>query len=226
MAQDLSATQKADQIAHHFFSKFALIVDNARAPVEPRDSATAKIDKWFNIETPDSEKYKDHLRAYRSISTLSSPPPPFELQVLLTIPELTNNQVLVLHDPPASRVRVDPTPSHILLESWQLEFAPSPAWYSSGTNTSGEVTLSAVYKHGICLYRSLFALLRVLPTWRLYQRLRRRGAGLGPTRNGALGIEMRIGPLSTDTDGSHILGFGEHFLSLLFLLSSSCRGVL
>ncbi|TDL15487.1 hypothetical protein BD410DRAFT_106696 [Rickenella mellea] len=194
-----SAIEKADQVAHRFFLKFALIVDNARETVEPlaHESATARNDKWFNIETPDSEKYSEQLRAYRYISKLQSPPPPFEIQVLLTIPELRNNQVLVFNVSPTSRVRMDPTISHIVLESWQLEFTPS--------SVGDDIRLAAVYKQGITLYRSLFSLLRVLPAWRLCQKLRRRRTKHGLIPNGSLGIEIRV---RTDTG---VLRIGEYF---------------
>ena len=44
MALDASTTQRADKIAHRFFTKFALVVDNARIPDERRD--TTKKDEW------------------------------------------------------------------------------------------------------------------------------------------------------------------------------------
>lgn len=114
-------TQRADQIAHRLYSKLALVVNHARATIEPPPNA--KVDKWvsaprsisstpfdttttpqFNLETPDPELFKDHTRIYRSISTSPSVPL-FQLQVLLCIPELATNQVLVYTAPDSSRVR-------------------------------------------------------------------------------------------------------------------------
>ncbi|KAF7969472.1 hypothetical protein HWV62_27261 [Athelia sp. TMB] len=178
--------QKADQIAYRLFTKLTLVVHQARATVDQQQRQQPKIDKWFNLETPDTDLYRDQLRIYRSISAPRPPqtPPPLELQVLLVIPELANNQVLVYQAPDASRVAVDPAPRFILLEKWLLAF--TPAITSSKESSEGDVAPSTIYKHGIPLFRSLFTLLRVLPTWRLFKRLRR-GA-----RNANLGIQIRV----------------------------------
>lgn len=135
---------------------------------------------------------------------MSSLPPQFELQVLLAVPELSNNQVLCLGEPLTSRIRVDPTPTHILLESWILTFVPSSGQYQSRANDRGDVTLSTVYKHGISLFRSLFTLLRVLPAWQFRKRMRRR-----PNSSGGLGIEIRVGGLDAHNEGLDILEFGK-----------------
>lgn len=65
MPLDAGAIQRADQIAHRFFTKFALVVDNARnVASEPREEA--KTDKWVSVSvqfvpcligTPDSRWY-------------------------------------------------------------------------------------------------------------------------------------------------------------------------
>ncbi|KAJ8594090.1 phosphorylated protein that interacts with Vac8p, partial [Rhizopogon salebrosus TDB-379] len=154
--------QKADRIAHRFYTKLCLVVSNARATSELRSQQ--KVDKWFNLETPDSELFKDHLRMYRAVST-SPTPQPLELQVLLSVPDLTNNQVLVhlAHD--SSRLRVDPTPRHIVLENWLLNFTPSSP-EAPGDSDADSVAPSTIYKHGIPLFRSIYSLLRLLPSWK------------------------------------------------------------
>jgi autophagy-related protein 13 len=92
------------------------------------------------------------------------------------------------------RVRVEPTPRYIVLETWTLSFAPRPA----EEDGSIDVALPTIYKHGIPLFRSLYSLLRVLPAWKLYKRLKRRTG---------LSIELRVGG-----DADHrILEFGEVF---------------
>ncbi|KAF9219119.1 hypothetical protein BS17DRAFT_438351 [Gyrodon lividus] len=188
--------QKADQIAHRFYTKLCLVVSNARTTAEPRFQG--KLDKWFNLETPDFDVFKDHLRIYRAVSSFPAPPP-FELQVLLSIPELTTNQVLVYLAPDSSRLRIDPTPRHILLENWLLNFTPD--FHQTHYNDEpGDVAPSTIYKHGIPLFRSLFSLLRILPSWKLFKKLRRRMSA--PYRNGNLSIQLRIKGLDdglTDT---------------------------
>ncbi|KAI6169948.1 phosphorylated protein that interacts with Vac8p [Pisolithus thermaeus] len=142
--------QKADQIAYRFYVKLCLVVHDARSTAEQR--TPARVDKWFNLETSDYDLYRDTLRIYRSISS-SPPPSTFELQVLLTVPDLSSNQVLVHLSPDHSRLRIDPTPQHIVLDDHSDEHP-------------GDVAPSTIYKHGIPLFRSLYSLLRILPTGR------------------------------------------------------------
>ncbi|THH16071.1 hypothetical protein EW146_g4509 [Bondarzewia mesenterica] len=186
-------TQKSDQIAHRYYTKLALVVNNARATAEPK--AQAKPDKWFNLEIPDTDIFREHLRIYRSISTLSTPPP-FHLRVLLSIPELTTNQVLVHHSPDSPRLRIEPTPKFILLESWSLTF-------SAQHRQPGDTDLAppTIYKHGIGLFRSLYTLLRVLPAWKLHRRLRRRAGTGGAVRNGNLSIQLHVSSGNRDEEG-------------------------
>ncbi|KAI0300502.1 phosphorylated protein that interacts with Vac8p, partial [Multifurca ochricompacta] len=150
---------KADQIAYRYYTKLVSVVHAARATAEPNPQA--KVDKWFNIETPDAEIFKENMRPYRSLSNAPSPSP-FELRVLLSIPDLSANQVLVCRGADSSRLRIEPTPQYILLESWSLQFS-SRRHGGSGDTDFG---LSTVYKHGIGIFRSIYTLLRVLPTWK------------------------------------------------------------
>ncbi|KAI5985857.1 autophagy-related protein 13-domain-containing protein [Pisolithus albus] len=205
--------QKADQIAYRFYAKLCLVVHNARSTTDQR--TPTKVDKWFNLETPDYDLYRDTLRIYRSIS--SSPPPvnAFELQVLLTVPDLSSNQVLVHLSPDHARLRIDPTPHHIVLESWLVHFSPSSHHHTTTTTPHtigdhsdehpGDVAPSTIYKHGIPLFRSLYSLLRILPTWKLCKRLRRRMSA--PYRNGNLTIQLRIG--GSDDGIGRILEFDD-----------------
>lgn len=190
--------QKADQIAHRFYTKLCLVVLNARATSELKSHT--KVDKWFNLETPDSDLFRDHLRVYKAVSS-SPAPPPLELQVLLSIPDLTTNQVLVhlAHD--SSRSRVDPTPRHIVLENWLLNFVPE----ACGDSDSDSVAPSTIYKHGIPLFRSIYSLLRILPSWKLYKKLRRRTSNA--YRNGNLSIHLRVKGLDDGVSVTDILDF-------------------
>ena len=222
-------THKADQIAHRLYSKLSLVVNHARATVEP--SPTAKVDKWvrtiipciqplvvtglsslqFNLETPDPELFKEHTRIYRSIST-SQTVPRFQLQVLLCIPELATNQVLVYIAPDSSRVRINPTPRYIVLESWNLEYVQ----YRDNHHQTQDVAPSTMYKHGIPLFRSIFTLLRVLPSWKLARRLRRR---VGGNRNGNFSIQLRVDGHDGDIRADEVLSLGECHTSVSYCLS-------
>jgi autophagy-related protein 13 len=153
------------------------------------------------LETPDADLFREHLRIYRAVSVPPTPPP-FELQVLLSVPELTHDQVLVHLSPSGSRLRVEPTPRFILIESWLLSFNPIP--YHVQDNP--DIAPSTIYKHGIPLFRSIYSLLRILPAWKTFKRLRRRVSG--GNRNGSLGIELRVRGAQDDSDSVLVLGFG------------------
>ena len=129
-----------------------------------------------------------------------------EIQVLLSVPELTNNQALVYMSPDSPRVRVEPTPRFILLETWTLGMN---LHRRSGLDATADISPPVIYKHGIILFRSVFSLLRVLPSWKFYKRLKRKIGGVN--RNGHLGIQLRVRG-GTGTDKS-ILGFGKSQLS-------------
>ncbi|OJA13751.1 hypothetical protein AZE42_01529 [Rhizopogon vesiculosus] len=174
--------QKADQVAYRFYVKLCLVVSNARATSsDPRSQQ--RVDEWFNLETPDSALFKDHLRMYRAVST-APVPPPFELQVLLSVPDLAANQFLVhgVHDSSPSCLRVDSTLTHIVLESWLLHFIPREV-----RGDPDSVAPSTMYNLGIPLFRSIYSLLRILPSWQIYNKLRSR------TRtDGDFGIHLHI----------------------------------
>ncbi|KAG9029769.1 hypothetical protein FRB95_004921 [Tulasnella sp. JGI-2019a] len=181
-------------------------------PTVRKKQAGPKVDKWFNLEVPDSDTFKKSLQVFRSIST-SFPiapsdnavdPPPLIIQVLLSIPQPALNQVLVLTHS-NHRTRIDPTPRYILLESWRVDItrpsssrdkASSSASSSSSHSESStsasslfDVELPTVYKQSIALFRSIYSLLRVLPTWKLRRQLRRRSrTGLG----GGMSLELRV----------------------------------
>ena len=97
--------------------------------------------------------------------------------------------------------RVTPAPRYILLETHTLTLTPT----GMGSST---VELPQVYKQAISLFRSLYSLLRVLPSWKMHRKLRRRGQpGAG---NLALEVQVSVGkPLAVDDD--LVAGFGTVF---------------
>ena len=200
--------------------------------------SASDVHLWqFNIETPDSELFSKsaqrpwkyissywhpdeptdntgmHRRASSSSSSSSAAPstgmkgpPPLEIQVLLSIPDLTNTQALVCTTGPGGqRLRIDPTPRHVLLETWTLTFLPhSPR----PDPTHLELMPPTIYKHVIALFRSVYSMLRVLPSWAVYKRLRRR---TGALTRGGLGIWVRV----ADGDIGRVLTFGASFFLLI-----------
>lgn len=171
----------------------------------------------FNLETPDQDFYKQPLSAYKTISVTFPPPnvtPPLHVSVLLSIPPNAHGQGLVLvhqyhgdnlGDPsrPAQQprlTRISTIPRAILLESHVITLTPNA---TTPTASTSEVELPQVYKQSIALFRSLYTLLRTLPAWKLYQRLRRRGAGFGML---GMDVKVRIGPRGGEGQG--VAGFG------------------
>lgn len=132
------------------------------------------------------------MRAFRTISALNSLPS-LTLHCVLLIPELGTRRALVAVDAPDAPLGIEPTPRAVLLETWTLTASPSSGSSSSGSLSSSEsdqVSLAAVYKHAISLFRSLYTLCRQLPAAKLFQRYRQR-AGVPPAQQ-AFGIELRL----------------------------------
>ncbi|EIN04650.1 hypothetical protein PUNSTDRAFT_122707 [Punctularia strigosozonata HHB-11173 SS5] len=201
---------KADQIAYRLYTKLYLLLHDARTTAADGASGAKgqpKTDRWFNLETPDpsidfGRVFADpSLRVLKSVSS-ATVAPIFVAQILLAVPDLGNNQVLVYNSPHHGRLRVDPTPKNVLLEEWAIEFTPTPVYRRN--SLSDDVPPAMTYKHGIAVFRSIYALLRLMPAWKLYKRLRRRNA------YPALEIKLRI---TTEEGVSEpgVLGFDTPF---------------
>ncbi|KAF7330663.1 Autophagy-related protein 13 [Mycena sanguinolenta] len=191
---------KADQIAFHIYTKLFHVLYAARAselgPVQ------AKTDKWFNLETavaPPASTPTAELDAYRALST-TPPARALVIQVLLVVPPPGGGTALV-HKP--SGTRIEPEPRFVLLEEWVLAFTPSASSASSSvasSNTSRssstddedtEVLPATIYKNAIPLFRALFALLRILPAWRVVRKLTGRRPGTGGVQGVGAGAGKR-----------------------------------
>lgn len=101
--------------------------------------------------------------------------------------------------------RITPAPRYIILETHTLSYSPSNA------TGSGTPELPQVYKQAISLFRSIYTLLRVLPSAKLQRRLKRGAARGGGGSAGNLGIELRVtaGDSKALDDESVVAGFGE-----------------
>jgi len=106
----------------------------------------------------------------------------FELQVLWR--SWSHNQQVLSTRGWFARLRIEPTPKFILLESWSLIFSSSN-WRI--TILTWRLQLST--KHGIGLFRSLYTLLRCCLLGNCTKRLRRKTIS-GIHRNGHLRIEL------------------------------------
>ncbi|KAJ6574141.1 autophagy-related protein 13-domain-containing protein [Mycena capillaripes] len=227
---------KADQIAFHIYTKLFHVLYAARA--SEQGPLQGKTDKWFNLETPlaaPGSTPTAELDAYRALST-APPPPALAVQILLVVPPPGGGTALV-HKP--SGTRIEPEPRHVLLEEWILAFTPSPpsapstssssvsdTSRSSSTDEEADVLPPTIYKNAIPLFRALFALLRILPAWRVVRKLAGRRAPAGGVQSAAGGkrglrVMVRLRPeghpqamggaMWSGGNGGHetTLGFGE-----------------
>ncbi|KAJ7689878.1 autophagy-related protein 13-domain-containing protein [Mycena metata] len=241
-----SDSTKADQIAFHIYTKLFHVLYAARAS-EQGVGAVGKADKWFNLETalaPALATPTLELDSYRALSS-SSGIKPLAIQVLLVVPPPGGGTALV-HK--ASGTRVEPEPRYVLLEEWVLGFsststsistsstsdasssssssAASDTTASGGSSTSEEtdadVLPSTIYKNAIPLFRALFALLRILPAWRVVRKLTSRkpttpsststtstlGAA-GERKQRGLRVIVRLRPDAGEERGEATLLFGQ-----------------
>ncbi|KDQ16823.1 hypothetical protein BOTBODRAFT_241570 [Botryobasidium botryosum FD-172 SS1] len=223
-----SPNTRADQIIYKFFTKLVLCIADARVTGGP--NASGSNDLSVSSESreavavgaaavtgdgPGRSNRVPKVDNSTSKPQIKSAPPPLHVSVILLIPTNAHAQGQVLvhryhADSPGSSdpadaeqqprlTRISSLPRAILLESHILTLAPNDIAPSA---SSSEVELPQVYKQSIALFRSLYTLLRTLPAWKLYQRLRRRGAGLGSL---GMDVRVRIGPRGGEGQG--IAGF-------------------
>ena len=167
-------------------------------------------------------------------------PAPLFIHVLLSVPKSNGNgagtgngNVLVAlsqsNTPGSSaRIRIEPTPRYVLLEKWELKFVPRTSLDQPpftpigqpglpGQATDPAVALPTIYKHGIPLFRSLYSMLRILPVWKLYKKLRRRTTGPGSQ------LTIQLSASDRDQVGEDALLFGTHFDPLGVYARCSCQ---
>ncbi|KAI8847145.1 autophagy-related protein 13 [Chytridium lagenaria] len=96
------------------------------------------------------------------------PSPPLIIDIFLDLSEMTPTQHLILKDETTlRRHRIQhPQKPRILLETWQL----SLSFFTPGLN-SPEVAV--IYKKAVVFFRSLYSFARLLPSYRLFKRVRR-----------------------------------------------------
>ncbi|KAK7000541.1 autophagy-related protein 13 [Favolaschia claudopus] len=221
----------------------ALSSSSTSSPTHPSSSSSSTSSPTHSSASPSSHP--------------ATAPPPLAIQVLLAIPPPGGGTALV-HKP--TNTRVEPEPRWVVLEEWVLGFVSSSASSSTSsssttsatsttsttsTSTFGggggdrgggasddeeDVLPSTIYKNAIPLFRALFALLRILPAWRVVRRLAGRrsaasgantaafgGIGMGGGGGGgiqggkrSLGVIVRLRPAAdTGIRGEATLGFAQ-----------------
>ncbi|THU81950.1 hypothetical protein K435DRAFT_808673, partial [Dendrothele bispora CBS 962.96] len=97
-----------------------------------------------------------------------------------------------------TRNRVQPTPKHVLLEKWVLEFTPRSA------TTGREIGIGTVER--VQRKRQAQQGRAILPAWKVAKRLKRRGLG-GGAANG-MSVVLRVADPTSAGGAEDILGFG------------------
>ncbi|WVN89601.1 uncharacterized protein L203_104828 [Cryptococcus depauperatus CBS 7841] len=195
----LSQVGRADQVLHRFYLKTLAVLVDARLTHYKRTSGEKK-DRWFNLLLSEIDLYKNDLQVYRNVSnytpyTNKELPssdsdtcsiPPLLVAFILDTTDVPNGQAL-LWNRSSGKVALDIGSNSskgkgkekenrpgIVLERWTLR-AQSTA---SDEADNSQVAPHTAYRLGIIHFRALHSLLRLLPAYRLYRRLRRSNSGL------------------------------------------------
>ncbi|ODV83553.1 hypothetical protein CANARDRAFT_29784 [[Candida] arabinofermentans NRRL YB-2248] len=160
-------SDKLAQIIQNFFLKSTQIITQSRSTSIDDDnqgslrrdaSPNGKVNKWFNLELSSDDSSKDDLLSWKTKDILSLPP--LVIETYLDLRGLDTNQTLLLND---SIVKTNKK-SEVVLERWLMEFDLS-------LFDNDNLELPSIYKKVIIMMRSLYLLLRLLPTFKLRDEL-------------------------------------------------------
>ncbi|KAI9736548.1 MAG: autophagy protein 13 [Claussenomyces sp. TS43310] len=154
-----------------------------------------KVNKWFQLETDDTDAFRDDLRAWKTCGGFENRPPPLIVETYLDTMDLTSDQSLVIMDDTGKRWDVAEalngsggsnesdadhrkSRTEIVLERWRIELKDGP---DDRIHDFGAI-LPSVYKKCIVFFRSLYATTKFVPAWRLVRTLAKSGQTNGPLR--------------------------------------------
>ncbi|WWD20636.1 hypothetical protein CI109_105112 [Kwoniella shandongensis] len=201
-SQIAGQTSRQDQVLYRFYLKTVGVLVEGRLTHYGGGGGKAttekKKDKWFNLSLPEIDLHKSDLQIYRSISSYqpysqpeASPSdpcaiPPLLVAFILDTSDIPNGQAL-LWNRNGGKVALDTgllsakgkgkekeTRSGIVLERWTLKAQLTP----SDAPSSSQLAPHTAYRLGIVHFRALYSLIRLLPAYRLFRRLRRANNGL------------------------------------------------
>src|SRR5436305_133470 len=142
--------------------------------------------KQFQLETDDTDAYRDDLRIWKTCGAFENRPPPLILETYLDTKDLTSSQSLVVFDDKGKRYDVQealnlPNSSNdvsnrkriteVILERWRIELKDGP---SEQAGDFGAI-LPTIYKKSIVFFRSLYATTKFVPAWRCARSLAKSG---------------------------------------------------
>ncbi|BFZ57665.1 autophagy protein 13 [Savitreella phatthalungensis] len=172
----LNIAAKLDSVVGAFFCKAANII------VQSRQNAALgrKLNMWFNVDSHDSEAFREELEGWRRVNCIAAIKP-LVIEVYALIRDLTPNQTLVVVDTDGRRHDLGITQGELALERWQIDWVPHG-------QLRDRPDPSASYKKAVVVFRSLYSIARLLPAWKLKQRLSKsRTPGL------KIGLRLRSG---------------------------------
>ncbi|KAI9610230.1 hypothetical protein KEM48_002663 [Puccinia striiformis f. sp. tritici PST-130] len=201
--QQNNKPSKTDQLIHRIYCKSTQLIIQARTELKPATRTTEqnRIDKWFNIELPDPEYFKEELKTWKAISASGNNPNPSGSNSLLPIPvlifetildtqALPPNSFITLTDSQAREHSIDHRihqPNHPNNLHHQPVEPNRPQIHKNIVIERWSVSLlgpipphasslepPTVYRHCIIHFRALYSHLRTLPASSLFQRLKKR----------------------------------------------------
>ncbi|KAH8816181.1 autophagy protein-like protein Atg13 [Xylogone sp. PMI_703] len=190
VAANKEALKKLDQIVQNFFPKAALLILQSRMPISTIElkDGNKKVNKWFSIETDDSNDFREELSLWRVSNVFDNPAPPLIIEIYINSSALTSSQALVIVDDQGKRWDVGEAlnsanspgggvrkqSQDVILERWRIEHIETAdeKTYDFGS------PLPAVYKKCIVFFRSLYATTKFLPAWKFSRNLLKTGSSL------------------------------------------------
>ncbi|OCF31732.1 hypothetical protein I316_06539 [Kwoniella heveanensis BCC8398] len=203
----MSDKKRVDQVIYRLYLKTVNVLVDGRLTHTSGSSGPGqasasekKQDKWFNLSLPDTDLYRSDLALYRHVSSyqpyseqgISTPSPesctipPLLIAFILDASDLPSGQALLWNRDGAKiplntnllgnkgKGKEKERRTGIILEKWTLRAKVSTA-DSASTSQAGP---HIAYRLGIIHFRALYSLIRLLPTYRLYRRLRRANNGI------------------------------------------------
>ncbi|KFY13733.1 hypothetical protein V492_03066 [Pseudogymnoascus sp. VKM F-4246] len=196
------ARRKLDQIVQNFHTKAATVILQSRMsfPTIRTKDQTTKVNKWFQLETDDTDAFREDLRLWKTCGGFENRPPPLILETYLDTSDLSNKQSLVIVDDNGkhwdvaealneaqglkhSESRHRKRHTEVILERWRIELKEG----STDETFDYGAILPTIYKKAIVFFRTLYATARFTPVSKFVKSI-----GKVPSSRGGLKINCRI----------------------------------
>lgn len=169
LANAAKQRQKLLQVVQNFFTKVLQLIVLSRSVIDtksPQNASASKINKWFNlcIASLDDETVRHEIRQWKLHPDLALFPPMI-IETCLDLSQLNPHEYVVLEDDSRNVWPVsEGQQKEIVVERWLVKF-DSSAGHSRPPTASDELPL--MYKQAIILLRTIYLLVRLLPSYKL-----------------------------------------------------------